>query len=76
MCSMSRRGCCWDNAPAASFFNTLKTELTHHRRYLTRTEAQQEIFEYLEVFYNRQRRHSAIGYQTPVGYEKQYRKIA
>lgn len=76
ICSMSRRGCCYDNAPAESFFNTLKTELTHHRRYLTRAETQQEIFEYLEVFYNRQRRHSAIGYQTPVDYEKQYRKIA
>lgn len=76
ICSMSRRGSCWDNAPSESFFHTLKTELTHHRRYQTRQEAKQEIFEYIEVFYNRQRRHSTIGYQTPLGYEKVNRKVA
>lgn len=76
ICSMSRKGNCWDNAPSESFFHTLKTELTHHRRYQTRQEAKQEIFEYIEVFYNRQRRHSTIGYQTPLGYEKENRKIA
>ena len=74
--SMSRKGNCWDNAPSESFFHTLKTELTHHRRYQTREEARQEIFEYIEVFYNRQRRHSTIGYQTPLGYEQECRKVA
>ena len=76
ICSMSRKADCWDNAPSESFFHTLKTELTHHRRYRTRQEAKQEIFEYIEVFYNRQRRHSTIGYQTPLGYEKASRKVA
>ena len=70
-CSMSRKGNCWDNAVAESFFHTLKMELTHARRYQTRQEARQEIFEYLEVFYNRQRRHSTLGYLTPVEYEQQ-----
>jgi putative transposase len=74
--SMSRRGNCWDNAPAESFFRTLKVELTHHRQYRSREEAKQEIFEYIEVFYNRQRRHSSIGYQTPAHYEAQYQKAA
>ena len=76
ICSMSRKGNCWDNAPSESFFHTLKTELTHHRRYQTREEAKQEIFEYIEVFYNRHRRHSTIGYQTPMGYDEAYRKVA
>ncbi len=75
ICSMSRKGNCWDNAPSESFFHTLKTELTHHRRYQSRQEAKQDIFEYIEVFYNRQRRHSTIGYQTPLGYEKTNREI-
>ena len=61
---MSRKGNCWDT-PSESFFHTLKMELTHHRCYQTRQEAKQDIFEYIEVFYNRQRRHSTIGYQTP-----------
>ena len=76
ICSMSRKANCWDNAPSESFLHTLKTELTHHRRYQTREEAKQEIFEYIEVFYNRQRRHSTIGYQTPLGYEEECRKVA
>ncbi len=76
VCSMSRKGDCWDNAPSESFFHTLKTELIHHRRYETREEATQEIFEYIDVFYNRQRRHSTIGYQTPLGYEKESQKVA
>jgi transposase InsO family protein len=67
--SMSRRGNCWDNACVESFFGTLKRELIHHRRYRTREEARQEIFEYLEVFYNRQRRHSTLGYQSPAEFE-------
>jgi len=76
ICSMSRKGNCWDNAPSESFFHTLKTELVHHRRYQTRAEAKQEIFEYIEVLYNRQRLHSTIGYQTPSGYEEQNRNAA
>ena len=76
ICSMSRRGNCWDNAPSESFFHTLKTELTHHQRYRTREEAKQEIFEYIEVFYNRQRRHSTIGYQAPLAYDAVYLKAA
>jgi transposase InsO family protein len=67
--SMSRRGNCWDNACVESFFSTLKRELIHQRQYRTREEAQQEIFEYLEVFYNRQRRHSTLGYRSPAEYE-------
>jgi transposase InsO family protein len=71
ICSMSRKGNCWDNSPAESFFKTLKTELVYHHRYETRAEAKLEIFEYIEVFYNRFRLHSAIGYETPEDYEKQ-----
>ncbi|MGC1274241.1 MAG: IS3 family transposase [Planctomycetaceae bacterium] len=64
-CSMSRRGNCWDNAPMESFFATLKKELVHHEQYATRSEARQSLFEYIEVFYNRVRRHSALSYQAP-----------
>lgn len=70
VCSMSRKGNCWDNAVMESFFATLKTELVFHRSYETRKEAQSDIFEYIEVFYNRQRLHSALGYQSPVNYEQ------
>ena len=69
VCSMSRRGNCWDNAPVESFFSTLKRELVHHRRYQTRAEARADIFEYIEVWYNRRRRHSSLGYQSPAQYE-------
>ena len=69
ICSMSRKGDCWDNAPMESFFHTLKTELVHHRDYQTRNQAKADIFEYIEVFYNRSRRHSALGYMTPAQYE-------
>lgn len=68
-CSMSRKGDCWDNAPMESFFHTLKTELAHHRDYQARWQAKADIFEYIEVFYNRSRRHSALGYLTPTEYE-------
>ena len=68
--SMSRRGNCYDNAPMESFFATLKTELVHHRHYVTRAQAKTDIFEYLEVFYNRSRRHSALAYQSPVRFEQ------
>jgi len=70
-CSMSRPGNCWDNAVVESFFATLKTELVYHRRYATRQEAKTEIFEYLEGFYNRQRRHSTLGYLSPREFERQ-----
>ena len=69
-CSMSRRGNCWDNAVAESFFHSLKVELVHRKTYPTRQEARREIFDYIEVFYNRQRRHSALGYLTPAEYEE------
>jgi predicted RNA-binding Zn-ribbon protein involved in translation (DUF1610 family) len=69
--SMSRKGNCWDNAISESFFHTLKTDLVHHQRFQTRAEAKQAVFEYIEVFYNRERRHSANGYLSPVNYELQ-----
>jgi putative transposase len=69
-CSMSRTGNCYDNAPTESFFGTLKTELVHHCHYQTKAEAKTDIFEFIEVFYNRFRRHSALHYQSPVNYEK------
>jgi putative transposase len=69
--SMSRKGNCWDNAVSESFFHSLKTELTHHCRFKTREEAKQAIFEYIEVFYNRERLHSANDYLSPVDYEIQ-----
>ena len=68
--SMSRTGNCYDNAPMESFFGTLKTELVYHCHYATRAEAKTAIFEYIEVFYNRFRRHSALGYQSPVVFEQ------
>ncbi len=68
-CSMSRRANCWDNAPMESFFASLKKELVHHEDYATRAEAKASIFEYIEVFYNRERRHSTLGYQSPADYE-------
>ncbi len=63
--SMSHKGNCWDNTVAESFFNSLKTELVHHFDFATRAEAKQEIFEYIEVFYNRKRHHSANNYISP-----------
>jgi transposase InsO family protein len=69
-CSMSEVGQCWDNAPAESFFASLKKELVHHEDYATRAEAKASIFEYIEVFYNRQRRHSTLGYVSPAEYEQ------
>jgi putative transposase len=71
-CSMSRKGECWDNAVAESFFGSLKNEHVHHEDYQTRTEAKQSIFEYIEVFYNRKRRHAFLNYMTPVEYEEKY----
>jgi transposase InsO family protein len=67
--SMSRKGNCWDNACIESFFGTLKRELVYHRHYATREDAKRDIFEYIEVFYNRKRRHSTLGYDSPAEYE-------
>ena len=66
--SMSRKGNCYDTAPVESFFGTLKTELVHHRRYGTRAEAAREIAEYIDLFYNRQRRQARLGYLSPAAY--------
>jgi putative transposase len=65
-CSMSRKGNCWDNAPTESFFNSLKNERVHGTRYETRVAATADLFEYIEVFYNRSRRHSTLGYKSPI----------
>jgi len=70
VCSMSRRGNCWDNAVVESFFATLKKEEVHREHYLTREQAKARLFVYIEVFYNRKRRHSALGYQSPHDYEQ------
>lgn len=66
ICSMSKKGDPWDNAVMESFFGSLKRELVHHRHYKTREEARRDIFRYIEVFYNRVRLHSALGYLSPV----------
>jgi putative transposase len=70
--SMSRRGNCYDNAPMESFWGTLKNELVHQRRYETRAQARQELAEYIEVFYNRQRRHSRLGNLSPTAFAQQW----
>lgn len=69
ICSMSRKGNCYDNAVAESFFHLLKTEWVNHHRYLSRAEAVSSLFYYIEIFYNRKRRHSALGYATPQDYK-------
>lgn len=69
ICSMSRRGNCWDNACAESFFHSIKIELIYNERYATREIAKQSIFQYIEVYYNRVRRHSAIGSMAPLVFE-------
>jgi len=70
--SMSRKGNCFDNAPMESFWGTLKQELIHHRRYRSRQEAIHDITEYIEVFYNRQRRQARLGFLSPVAYEQRF----
>lgn len=72
--SMSGAGNCYDNAPMESFFALLKTELVHHQRYATRQQAKTSIFDYIEVFYNRQRLHSGIGYLTPLAAEQEWQR--
>ncbi len=76
VCSMSRRGNCWDNAVVESFFGTLKNELVYRCRFATRQQARQEVFEYIEVWYNRCRRHSALGYLSPAEFEQLHRSGA
>lgn len=68
-CSMSRKGNCWDNAPMESFYHSLKTEMIYFRRFKTRAQARLEIFEFIEVFYNRKRIHSTLGYLSPEEFE-------
>lgn len=70
--SMSRKGNCYDNAPMESFWGTLKSELVHHRRYTTRAEAEREITECIEVFYNRERRQKRLSYLSPAAYERKF----
>ena len=67
--SMSRKANCWDNAVAESFFKTIKTECVYHQQYNTIKEAELSVFEYIEIWYNRKRLHSSLGYRTPVEYE-------
>lgn len=74
--SMSRKGNCWDNAVAESFFGTLKNELVHRRRWSGRNELRNAVFEYIEVFYNRRRLHSSIGHKTPSEVEQEYAQAA
>jgi putative transposase len=71
-CSMSRVAQCWDNAPVESFFGSLKRELVHSEQYTTREQAQASIFEYIEAFYNRVRRHSSLGYVSPAEFERSH----
>jgi putative transposase len=75
-CSMSRRGNCLDNAPMESFFGTLKNELVHRASFATREAARRAIFEYVETFYNRRRRHSGIGFLTPAQAYRQMARVA
>lgn len=70
--SMSGKGNCYDNAPMESFWGTIKQELVHHRRYQTRQEAIQDITEYIEIFYNRQRRQAKLGFLSPVAFEQKF----
>ena len=74
VCSMSRKGNCWDNAPTESFFATLKRELVYRTRFATRSEAKTAIFRWIETWYNRKRRHSSLGYLSPDAYERQYQQ--
>ena len=72
--SMSRKGNCWDNAVAESFFHSLKTQLVHHVSYRNKEEAERSLFNYIEVYYNRRRKHSTNGYKAPALYEQEWRE--
>jgi transposase InsO family protein len=74
VCSMSRRGNCWDNAPTESFFASLKKEMVYRTRFETREQARAAIFEWIEVWYNRKRRHSTLGYISPEAFERNYQQ--
>jgi putative transposase len=74
ICSMSRRGNCWDNAPSESFFASLKKEMVYRTRFETRQQARSAIFEWIEVWYNRKRRHSTLGYMSPEAFERQHQQ--
>ncbi len=76
VCSMSRKGNCWDNAPVERFFSSLKREWTGDRLYRTRQEAIADVREYVAVYYNAQRLHSTLGYKTPLDYEKDLNKVS
>ena len=76
ICSMSRKGNCWDNAPVERFFSSLKREWTGHRLYRTRQEAIDDVREYVAVYYNSRRLHSTLGYTTPMDYEKDLNKVS
>ena len=73
--SMSGKGCCWDNAVAESFFHTLKTECVYLEDFESREHACDSVFDYVEVFYNRRRRHSSVGYLAPLVYEQQHYRL-
>ncbi|MGN7611474.1 IS3 family transposase [Magnetococcales bacterium HHB-1] len=73
---MSQKGDCWDSAPTERFFHTLKTEQTHHQKDQSHDEEKQDIFGYIEIFYNHQRRHSTNGYLSPADYEQLFSKAA
>ncbi|BBO79088.1 hypothetical protein DSCW_65050 [Desulfosarcina widdelii] len=68
--SMSRKGNCWDNAVAESFFGIIKSELIHHERFKGPQDTLRAIFEYIEIYYNRKRKHSTLGYKTPAQFEQ------
>jgi len=70
ICSMTHKGDCWGNAMAESFFHSLKAECVSWMRYRTREEAREEVFRYIELFYNRTRRHSSLGYMSPEEFER------
>jgi transposase InsO family protein len=74
--SMSGVGCCWDNAVAESFFATLKVEIDHNGAWRTRAEAHRMVFDYIELFYNSERRHSTLGYLSPLAFERQWQQTA
>ena len=73
--SMSRKGNCWDNAVAESFFHTIKTQLIHHRKFQTFQETEQALFNYIEVYYNRRRKHSTNNQKSPAQYELEWRNV-
>jgi putative transposase len=72
ICSMSAKGCCYDNAVVESFFHSLKVELVYCQQFKTREEAKSEVFQFIEMFYNQVRLHSTLGYRSPNEYDMQY----